>query len=544
MRKKWYRPSVLALLLAVLCSGSGQPALTASAEGMKESKKLSSAEAEGSKGSKKLSSAEAEGSKESGEAFSADAEELKEDAKQVVSDMLAGNFGDITKEFDETMKAALSEEALKASWDSVAVLLGEPGGIVSVESMEVSGSYVCVVTQAFENSSLQIQISYNEDGKISGLYMRPVSAVQEQTDAGDGEESGDESQTDAGEAKEPETEVQTGSGEVKEPETEVQTGLGEEETAEGDEYEEFELTVAGDPSCPLGAALTLPRDVEKPPVVILVQGSGSSDRDERVGDNRPFADIAHGLAQRGIAVLRYDKRFFTYPERGMEISDLNLREEYLDDVSAAIVLMQEEERVDGSRIFVLGHSLGGSLVPAVAAEHPELSGIISMAGSLRPLWEISYDQNQELLSTMDRDSLPEEQQELLETQTAQLEADMAVLRGDGLDEQPADASLLGLPACYWQSIKEYCGMNFIDEVEMPILVLQGDADFQVFPDKDYVLWQETLEDRENVEFHLYEGLNHLMMKTQGKRDVSEYETAGHVDAQVIEDIAAFVKTAA
>ena len=600
MRKKWYRPVMFALLLTVSCACGGRAALAADEGGLKEAGEQASVdEARLKKAEGQISAAEEE-LKEVREQISADTEDLEKDAQQVVDDMLAGNFGDVTEKFDETMAAALSEEALKASWNSVAILLGEPAEMVSVESMEVSGSHVCVVTQAFENSNLQIQISYDEDRKISGLYMRPVAAVQktekpenpgeaedskkleetetlgteeqaaegaeseDQTELNDEkvvgteeqaaeEKSGDESQTVPKEGKtvgeEDQTTEESGEKDLAVPEESekenlTESGLEEEETAKDDGYEEFELTVMGDPSCPLGAALTLPRDVEKPPVVILVQGSGSSNRDEQVGENRPFADIAHGLAQRGIAVLRYDKRFFAYPERAMEISDLNLREEYLDDVSAAIALMQEDERVDGSRIFVLGHSLGGSLVPAIAAEHSELSGIISMAGSLRPLWEISYDQNQELLSTMDRDSLPEEQQELLETQIEQLEADMAVLRGDELDKQPADASLLGMPAGYWQSIKEYCGMNFIDEVEMPILVLQGNADFQVFPDKDYMLWQETLADRENAEFHLYEGLNHLMMKTQGKRDVSEYETAGHVDEQVIEDIAAFVKAAA
>ncbi len=570
MRRKWYRSVIFTLLLTALCACGGRAALAADEGGLKVAGEQASVDEARLKKAEGQISADEEELKEVREQISADTEDLEKDAQQVVDDMLAGNFGDVTEKFDETMAEALSEEALKASWNSVAILLGEPAEMVSVESMEVSESYVCVVTQAFENSNLQIQISYDEDGKISGLYMRPVAAEQKtekpenpgeaedskkledtktvgiEEQAAEGAGSGD--QTELNDEKVVGTE-ESGEKDLSVPgksEKEDLTGpeSGEEETAKDGGYEEFELIVEGDPSCPLGAALTLPRDVEKPPVVILVQGSGSSNRNEQIGENRPFADIAHGLAQRGIAVLRYDKRFFTYPERAMEISDLNLREEYLDDVSAAIALMQEDERVDGSRIFVLGHSLGGSLVPAVAAEHPELSGIISMAGSLRLLWEISYDQNQELLSTMDRDSLPEEQQELLEQQITQLEADMEVLRGDELDEQPADASLLGMPAGYWQSIKEYCGMNFIDEVEMPILVLQGDADFQVFPDKDYTLWQETLADRENAEFHLYEGLNHLMMTTQGKRDVSEYETAGHVEEQVIEDIAAFVKAAA
>ena len=110
-----------------------------------------------------------------------------------------------------------------------------------------------------------------------------------------------------------------------------------------------------------------------------------------------------------------------------------------------------------------------------------------------------------------------------------------------LDDQNPETLLLGIPAGYWQSVKEYCGMNFIDQVKQPMLILQGDADFQVYPETDYQLWKDTVGNRDNVVFHLYAGLNHLMMPTQGKRDITEYAAAGHVDPQVIDDVAAFVQ---
>ena len=89
-------------------------------------------------------------------------------------------------------------------------------------------------------------------------------------------------------------------------------------------------------------------------------------------------------------------------------------------------------------------------------------------------------------------------------------------------------------------MREYEGMNFISEISLPKWILQGDADFQVYADKDYVLWQQTLRDRENVDFALFEGLNHLMMQTQGKRDISEYAVKSTVSEDVIIDIAEFV----
>ena len=116
---------------------------------------------------------------------------------------------------------------------------------------------------------------------------------------------------------------------------------------------------------------------------------------------------------------------------------------------------------------------------------------------------------------------------------------MEVFRS-GIDGLSDDATLLGVPARYWRSLEEYAGAHFIDELELPLLILQGDADFQVYADVDYPLWHEVLAGRNNVTFCLYEGLNHLMMPTQGLRDTTEYVTPSHVREDVIADIADFV----
>lgn len=427
-----------------------------------------------------------------------DEESLKADALQLAEDMQAGDFSAVTARFSAEMAAVLDEQSLESGWNMAVAALGDFIETLSVETYEAD-AYFCVdILEYYENNGLLLHVVYDAQGKVAG--MRTTYADTEPY-----------------------------------LETEEQP-----ETADA-AYTEEEVTVMADERVPLGGTLTLPKDAENPPVVILVHGSGSSDRDENINGNKPFADIAHGLAARGIAVLRYDKRYYVYPDcpdvGSAEM--VTLREEVLDDVDAAIRLMQEDARVDGSQIFVLGHSLGGCLCPAIAAEHPQLAGIISMAGSLRPLWEISYDQNQEAIAAAEAGNLTEEEQAQLAKATEQVEADTKILREE-LDDQPDDHMLLGIPVRYWKSMKEYCGTNFIDEVEMPILILQGEADFQVYPEKDYVLWQETLDGRDNAVFHLYEGLNHLMMPTQGKRDITEYSVKSHVDEQVIDDMAEFI----
>ncbi len=426
-------------------------------------------------------------------AFAEEDMELQARAEAICDGLLAGDYASVAMEFDENMAALVSAEALEEMWGGIAPMMGEYRGRGEVSQEAREGYQLAVVEERYANGNLQIQIAFDGEGRIAGLQAVPT-------------------------APDP----------------------AEDEAAESGPWTEVELTVQADPSYPLGATLCLPEGVEKPPVVVLVQGSGSSDRDENLYSNHPFRDIAHGLAERGVATLRYDKRTWVYPEAAGESGmDIDIRGETLDDANAAIELLRGEDRVDGGRIFVLGHSLGGMMVPAIAAENPDLAGAISMAGSLRPLWEIVHDQNQEVIASYEGVELPEEQRATLDAQVEQIEADLAVLRGD-FSDQPDDALLLGIPAGYWKSLSEYAGMNFIDEIDLPLLILQGDADFQVYPDRDYALWQQVLEGRESAVFHLYEGLNHMMMPTQGLRDVTEYVAPNQVRADVIDDIAAFV----
>ena len=420
--------------------------------------------------------------------------DLKAQAEADCDALLAGDFAAVAERFDENMAAVLDADGLAQSWSAVAPLLGEYLGRGEAELTQQGDFTVAVLQARFANSKLKVQIAYDAAGRIGGMQMQPVA-----------------------------------------PET---SDAAEETGA----WTEVELTVEADPAYPLGATLCLPvgGDEALPPVVVLVQGSGSSDRNEAILQNAPFKDLAHGLAELGVATLRYDKRTFIYPECAGDTGlDIDIRAEMLDDVNAAIALMRTDGRVDGSRIFVLGHSLGGMMVPAIAAENPDLAGAISMAGSLRRLWEIVYDQNQEAIAAYDAVELPEAQRAVLDAQVAQIEADMETFRG-AISELADDALLLGVPVRYWRSLEEYAGEHFIDELKLPLLILQGDADFQVYADVDYPLWQEALAGRDNVSFCLYEGLNHLMMPTQGLRDTTEYVTPSHVREDVIADIADFV----
>ena len=131
------------------------------------------------------------------------------------------------------------------------------------------------------------------------------------------------------------------------------------------------------------------------PGLVLVQGSGPHDRDETVGGSKPFKDLAWGLASRGIAVLRYVKRTKQYPTIDAAPT---MTAETVDDAVRAAELLSRQSEIDLQRIFVLGHSQGGYMMPRIMQRDAGLAGVIVMAGNVRPLDELIVEQTEYLLS--------------------------------------------------------------------------------------------------------------------------------------------------
>ncbi len=148
---------------------------------------------------------------------------------------------------------------------------------------------------------------------------------------------------------------------------------------------------------------SLPKGEGPFPAIVLVHGSGPNDRDETIGPCKPFRDLAQGLSSQGIAVLRYEKRTKAHPAAlALLPGGITVKEETVDDAAAAVGLLAAHEKIDPKRIFVLGHSLGGSLLPRIAAVRGDIAGLVSLAGSTRPLEDLLLEQVRYLLRSMAR----------------------------------------------------------------------------------------------------------------------------------------------
>jgi hypothetical protein len=118
---------------------------------------------------------------------------------------------------------------------------------------------------------------------------------------------------------------------------------------------------------------------------VLLAGSGPNDRDETIGRNKPLKDLAHGLASRGVVVLRFDKVTYAHPNQLREARDFTLADEYVSHPVAAVRPLREHSAVDPGRVLLLGHSLGGTVAPRAAAAEPSVAGLVILAGGAQPL---------------------------------------------------------------------------------------------------------------------------------------------------------------
>ena len=300
---------------------------------------------------------------------------------------------------------------------------------------------------------------------------------------------------------------------------------------------EREVSVPG--PVPLPGTLTIPAGTGPFPGVIIVHGSGGGDRDLTLGSTpphsliKPYRDLAWGLAQRGVAVLRYDKRTRVQP-MWFAGKAFTVFDETVDDAVSALALLRAQPEVQRARSFLIGHSLGGMLAPRIAQVDGKLAGIILLAGATRAnLVDQIESQLAYIQSVSGADSAAVKAQR---TQLAPLlERIRALTPADSADTR----ILLGAPARYYLDLAGYDPARAMRALAAPLLVLQGLRDYQVTP-AQLDDWLAALGPRANLEVHRYEGLNHLFLRGAGPPSPADYNHAGQVDPQVIADIAGWI----
>ena len=287
----------------------------------------------------------------------------------------------------------------------------------------------------------------------------------------------------------------------------------------------------------LPGVLTLPDGTGPFPAVVLVHGSGPSDRDETVMQQKPFLDLAYGLAKQGIAVYRYDKRTYVYGSKLAEDVTLNLEDETIEDALHAVQMLADRDEIDPKRIVVLGHSLGGMAIPALdrSAEEQAVrpAGYILMAAPARRLDVIMREQ----LHFLDSFTQGTEKETGSQTESALKQLD----RLEEIDSLADTEKIAGAYVPYWKWLMQYDPLDAAGSITVPCLVLQGQEDYQVTM-QDFGLWKEAVLNRSNWQFIAYPGLVHTFVQGEKSEGNMVYARNAHVEQQVISDIAEFVRS--
>ena len=297
-------------------------------------------------------------------------------------------------------------------------------------------------------------------------------------------------------------------------------------------------TVGEGTEYPLNGILTLPDDLSDPvPAVVMVHGSGPSDMDERVMKLTPFRDLAEGLAEHGIASLRYDKRTFAHKRKAAKMKNITVREETIDDALLAVKMLKEEKNIDNDRIFILGHSMGAMLAPRIGSECADLRGLVMMAGTPYRLEEVVLRQ---LKQGGNSSALLKG---IIGLEYKVYSKKFSGLYGMSDDEAKAKKFAGNLTLYYFKEMGQKTAADYLLENDKPVLIMQGGRDFQVLADDDFKQFQDLLAGRENTVFKLYPNLNHVFVDAiydDIMKATKEYSTERHIGAEVIADIAEFI----
>ncbi|HSV24279.1 MAG TPA: alpha/beta fold hydrolase [Xanthobacteraceae bacterium] len=404
-------------------------------------------------------------------------------AIDVVNDVVNHRLAAVVARFTPDVAQGLSLPALEKMWEGVLLQGGAVREIAPARvDRVIAGGTVVIVPVWLEHAMLELKISVAND-KVAGFFITQPWSAPDYVDRA--------------------------------------------------KFTDLAVTVG---PMALGGTLSLPEmtakeTADRVPAVVLIHGSGPHDRDATIGPNRPFRDIAEGLASRGIAALRYEKRTKAHPERFA--GTFTVWEESIEDVIAAVALLAGRQEIDAKKIVIVGHSLGGMLAPRIAAGRNDIAGVIIMAGPTRPIPLIMVVQA-EYLANLDG---PADETIKKVVEETKAEATRAMMAKPG----NVGPNILRAPARYWADLNAYDPAATAAKLSLPLLILQGERDYQVTAD-DLKRFKTALAGRRNVTIREFPPLNHLFMPGEGKIRPEEYLKPGHVDPSVIETLVGFMSS--
>jgi pimeloyl-ACP methyl ester carboxylesterase len=406
--------------------------------------------------------------------------------EQVAECMSKHKYNKVYRNFDETMRENITRESLQEIWEG---LEASGGKLISVEDIvekPLDGGIRQSAILTFERTAVQMRLAQNEDKQLSGLFISLLG--YEAPTYGEG--------------------LVTGKRRVM-----IKSG---------------EFSLPGE--------LMIPINCNQCPVVILVHGSGPNDKDETIGASKVFYDLALGLASKGIATFRYDKRSKIYPESISKQFDLY--DETINDAIAAFYVIKNDSTLDFGKHIMLGHSLGAYAMPLIADSlGKDLDGAVLFSANARRLEDL-IDYQMKYLTEYD-DLITDDEEQIIIENTARAQN---IRDGNYTLETSAENLLAYWPGTFWDGIKEYSPVQALKQnTTTPFFIMQGEKDYQITM-IDFSIWRKEVGNMPNVKMLSFPGLTHLFTPTDADRpSPQDYFLPNNVDEQVILELADWVR---
>lgn len=409
--------------------------------------------------------------------------EINEIAVQFANSFIEENYEAIDKGFNysQTMQELADSSKLSEQLKASRKLLGESDGMGNPYDSQQFPYTVVAVPLKFKNQNLNINVVFDADKNIAGVNMSEYGEL-------------------------------------------VELNLPEN-------AQEIAIEIPCSDGKTLPGTLTLPGSEKNYPVVVLVHGSGANDRDEKIGVNAPFKDLAYKLAAKGIASIRYDKRTLVYANELANQYDFTVQQETSNDAVDAVAFARQQDHFAASQVIVLGHSLGGYMAPLIASESNS-DKVILMAAPYQRLIDILVYQYT-YLSNLDKIVTAEEQAQIDEV------TQFVERVSNGIDAIKEDEPLMGGYKAYWQSFQDLDMPSIATTLTQPVLCLNGEEDYQVTM-SEFNMWKEQFDNQANWTFTSFPGLTHMMTPGSLETGPSSYSTPSHVADEVIESIVSFI----
>lgn len=221
----------------------------------------------------------------------------------------------------------------------------------------------------------------------------------------------------------------------------------------------------------LAATISKPASVTgRLPAIILVAGSGPTDRDETVAGIPIFGQLAEALANAGFLVVRYDKRGVGQSGGRLEAATLT---EFADDVLSVVQYLRRRKDADPDRIAGFGHSEGAAVALIAASREKRLAALILGGAIAAKGVDLILEQQQHMLeqskmSQADRQKATELQKSILN----------AVITGRGWEQIPPDLRRQ-VDTPWYRSLLTFDPLPLFRRVQQPILIVHGELDRQV-----------------------------------------------------------------